>query len=1040
MFSAPIAVPGNVFAQILVPGFGPISNAPSSAPRPPPPSQMAVSSTSPDKVLPPSKQKRTEAKIIEASLEQGEIEYVTFSLYSTEEIDLVTGAIEGAGTNAAVGGIEITNADENGTQSVRDARMGPIGENTVCCTCSKTNIECVGHPGRLKIPRIMYPPAVSTIIDLLSVVCNSCSSLLVSKETLEKRGVLRITGVNRLKAIRAMITPGTACIHKTNHRCRPNPIYSARSNKDKTKDYPNLIYTYNKIDVPQDNIPKRTPDEIYRIFNLISNEDAKLMGFTVDAHPRNLIINRLLILPLNSRPDLHQGDHFMPDDLTVMYLDIIKKVLAYDAAEPGSPEKDTLLKDIFFRVSHMINNSDGKYKQGNVKSYLSYSQRLKGKGGIFRELLLAKRINFSGRTVADVGDFLRVNEVGLPRLMAVELTRPIAVTSYNRAELQQFYDSGKVNNITMTKGSFAGERMTVNDALRKRFPDYKLRLGDVVERQLIDGDIVIVGRQPTLHKQNQMALRVRIIEDYVLRINLSITTPFGADFDGDELNVHVPQTIEAYAEVEQLLSTGHNLMSGQTNRNMMGITYDSVLAGYLLLEPEEYYATLTKRITSLPGEIAASEAKLGDRKVYLEEVVKEIPKLNRVTKEKLAKRLQSLEPGLATESEKGISDLIGELWRLKTLKEELHNSAKELPDALANLPLDESIFSASLMRIVGRPQLQTLEKRLETQEIEWGSRRALASSVFPEGFYYEKGKMLIRDGILIRGVLDKAAIGHSDGGIISEMYKQMGGPRTIDFMSDLQFVLTAYLTYRGFTVGVTDCVPADPNFRKELNKVIQAGIMELEELTSAPPTNNPILEEQKELKLNETLDKIKTRADNLAASYIERTNPVTVMAQSGAKGTLMNRAQIISLLGQQREGGKRIQRSLPGDRALFSFRPGDKSVQAQGFCINSFASGLTAEELFFHNFSNRETLIETGVSTAVVGDALRKLLKNTEDTYIAPDGGVRSLGAIIQFVYGEDGFEPAALTAVKINENRIPFFRNIEQLAFAINSKYENAD
>ncbi|AYV85966.1 MAG: DNA-directed RNA polymerase subunit RPB1 [Solivirus sp.] len=1054
LVSAPIAIPGSVFAEVvptgplqafqssgsILPGFGQtnqpfmIPSRPSESSQTIQTSNLPVSQSSSGqqelKGIPPSKVKRAEAKRIEAALEQGDIESVTFSLYSTKEIDLITG------------NIKITNSAENGTGSVRDSRMGPIGENTVCCTCSKTNIECTGHPGRLEIPRIMYPPAVATIISILSVVCNSCSALLVTKEMLEQRGILKITGANRLKAIQPLVKPGTACIHKTSHRCKPNPIYLPRSNKDKTKDYPNLIYEYHGVKVSQENIPKRTPEEIYKIFNFISNEDSKLLGFTSDSHPRNLIINRLIFLSLNGRPDLHQGDHFMPDDLTVMYIDITKRVIQYNETEDGTPQKDVLLKDIFFRITHLINNSDGKYKQGSVKAYSSYSQRLKGKEGIIRGNLLAKRINFAGRTVANVGEFLRVDEVGLPRLMAAELTRPVAVTSYNKAELQVLYDTGKVNNITMTKGSFAGSRVTVNDALRKRFEDYKLRLGDIVERHLQDGDVVIVGRQPTLHKQNMLALRVRLIDDLVLRINLSVTTPFGADFDGDELNVHVPQTIEAYAETEQLLSAGHNLMSGQTNKNMMGITYDSILAGYLLLEPEVYYEEMKKKIEKLPGEIATLEKKLregreADLVPVVEAMLKDITKLNRVNREKINKRLLELQPTL---NENQLKELTEPLWKLNTLREEYEKAKRDLPEALSNLPLDESIFSASLMQISDRPQLSTLQSRLEAQGIEWGTRKALASAAFPEGFYYSKGSVLIRNGILIKGILDKSTIGHVDGGIISEMYKQMGGPKTIDFMSDLQFILIAYLTYRGFTVGVTDCVPSDPNFRIELNKVIQEGIMQTEELTAASTTNNPILEEQKEMIIGTILDNIKTKADNLAASYIERDNPVTVMALSGAKGSLNNRAQIISLLGQQRETGKRIQRSLPGDRSLFSFKPGDRSVEAQGLCINSFASGLTAEQLFFHNFSNRETLIETGVSTAVVGDALRKLLKNTEDTYIAPDGGVRSLGAIIQFVYGEDGFEPSTLTAVKINENRVPFFRNIEQLAYSINAKYENQD
>ena len=737
----------------------------------------------------------------------------------------------------------------------------------------------------------------------------------------------------------------------------------------------------------------------------------------------------------------------------MIYTDIVKLTNDYYAQPLGSSKKDEALKSIFFKVSHFISNSDKKNKQGSSKIMSSVKDIIQGKRGLVREALMGKRVNFAGRTVANGGSFLRVDEIGLPKSMAEELTRPIVVCSYNREELQHYYDTGKVKRITMKNGSFADQQAFVNEFLHKRFPNYKLQHGDIVDRQIMNGDVIMVGRQPTLHKQNLMSLRVILIDDFCVRINLSITTPLNADFDGDELHIHVPQTVESYVEAEQLLSIGHNLMSSQTNNPMMAITYDTLTAAYLLTEPP-FYAE------QLPHLLKLSEEEKRDVQNRLAELEKKEDR-DEKEKEKKEKDRAFLERQLAKiDKEMGdyrnvIRDLQYQTSQEGT-SEVIENKENDDDDQpvedrywLVANEMDRDIFDASIMEVVDFKQFATLRDRLKKQGIPWGTRKALFSSTLPEGFYYEKvvknkddprklsNHVIIRDGILISGIINKEMIGRKDGNIITELYQQFGSKVTIDFMSHVHFVMKKYVSQRGFTVGIDDCIPTEKAFREEINLHIERGKMQVEAITIPYGEKvHPILAQQNEQKINQILDDVKTKSDNIIAKYIRRDNNLRIMGLSGAKGEAFQSIQISSMLGSQKEGGKRMPADLPGGRSLAVFKPGDPDPASRGFCENSFSSQLTAEEFFFHNVGSREGLVNTGITTAETGSLQNRIIKSVEDVHIGADGSVRSgSNSIISFTY-EDGFDASHLTNMKINNDSMPFFRNIDQLANIINNKY----
>lgn len=892
----------------------------------------------------------------EDRLPLSEIESVEISLYTTEEIDRL-----------AV--VNVTSSEREGPNTVRDLKMGPHNENMVCETCARDIHECPGHFGKIILPRLMHPLVVNSIIHVLGCVCNSCSALLVTREQLEKEGITSMRGFKRLQEIKQLVARlKPKCNRYANDPkvkpCEANPTYlGVRENKDSYK----LAYRYGTKGAIS-YLPPGLPDDedgrcVYNILDNISDEDAALLGF-VTTHPRNMVIDRLLVVPYCARPDMYPDNGVIQsDDLTTLYMEIVKAVKKYNA-ETDEAKKDERLKELYFKVSHILKN-DGKYSQSSGKVFTDIKKRIQGKNAIVRSNIMGKRVNFAGRTVAGPGYYLRVDEVGIPRLMAAKLTRPIMVTAMNLAELQAKYDAGKVKHIIKASGKGAGSRMPVTAAFQRT--NYKLQIGDIVERELEDGDLVLINRQPTLHKQNILGLYARIIDDRVVRINLSVTTPLNADFDGDEINVHVPQTLEAYVEAEQILGVYNNLMDGQKNKPMIGIVFDTLVGAYLLSYPEEEY-----------DKVVAKLAKDPDDPVLLDQ------------KERL---------------------------RHKIL-------------------LDKDMYETSLDRIRDAPQLQTLSARLDKYGINKYSGRALLSACFPEDFDYSAHGVVIKEGVLLKGVLSKATLGREDGSIISEMYKQLGGYVTVDFMSDIQFVVGQYLQLRGFSVGMDDCIPEDPHFREKLLQEGDAAITKVVHLLAEKPAD-AFAAERQEKKVLQTLENFKNTGDNIVQKYHKPDSAILVMARSGAKGTQYNAIQISAALGQVKVSGRRIQANLPGERSLPVYEPGEKDPKSRGFCTNSFSTGLEPTEFFFHVQGGREGLTDTAVNTADTGSLQHQLIKSAEDIHISADGSVRSAdNTIVQFVYGDDGFDASHLGSVKILGENVPFFRNIQQLADKINRKY----
>ncbi len=440
-----------------------------------------------------------------------------------------------------------------------DLRLGAIDPGVRCRTCGGRLKECLGHPGVIELARpvihIKYIPIIDVV---LRSTCEACGKVLI-KEEKDLNKELK----DRIKKAK----DGKKCPH-----C-------------------GIIQEKVKIEKPSAfRVGRRRlfPSEIRERLSKVQDEDLKILGINSDTlRPEWAILTSLLVPPVTVRPSitLESGER-SEDDLTHKLSDIIRaNQRLWENLNAGAPE--VIIEDLWdllqYHITTFFDNSIARIPPARHRSgqpLKTITERIKGKEGRIRKNLAGKRVNFSARTVISPDPNLKINEVGVPYEVAKILTVAEKVTALNLERCKKIILAEEYPGANyIIRGD--GRRKKITAELRETLAE-EIEQGYIVERHLVDGDVVLFNRHPSLHRSSLMAHFVRVLPSRTFRMHPAVCNPYNADFDGDEMNIHGPQTEEARAEAEVLLNVNNSLFSPKNNTNMMGCADDAATGNFIL--------------------------------------------------------------------------------------------------------------------------------------------------------------------------------------------------------------------------------------------------------------------------------------------------------------------------------------------------------------------------------------------------------------------------------------------------------------------------
>ena len=496
--------------------------------------------------------------------------------------------------------------------------MGTFGTNRQhrCATCKADTIEaCPGHFGHIDLATpVFHDLYKGTVIKLLQCICKKCGKLLLDPIS-DAGKIAMITSLpaeQRLDALveycKAVKRCPTSNVESKGlygaefagcNSIQPLRIQDSKKQKDGSCIHVTLTYPETKKSKSSDSTSEvvddsgdklMTAEDIYKLFSrdgVFSPSTLSLCGLGPDCHPASMVLTVLPVMPPCCRPSIiREGEGVCHDDLTHFLAKIVKKNNEYlMKASRGDPSNtlNQILEELTHTVNRMFDNHAASgaaiTHKGSGNPLKSISERLKAKKGRLRGNLMGKRCNFTARTVITGDPTLSMDQVGVPISVAQTLTFPETVTPHNYTKLQDMVNNGPTKwpgARVVKKGS------TSFDLSRAEGYNHPLENGDIVERHLLDDDWIMFNRQPSLHKMSLMGHRVKVMPYSTFRLNLSCTSPYNADFDGDEMNLHVPQSWEARTEVAKIMCSPQQIVSPQGNKPVMGIVQDSLLGACLM--------------------------------------------------------------------------------------------------------------------------------------------------------------------------------------------------------------------------------------------------------------------------------------------------------------------------------------------------------------------------------------------------------------------------------------------------------------------------
>ncbi|KAG0249377.1 hypothetical protein BG011_009370 [Mortierella polycephala] len=863
-----------------------------------------------------------------------------------------------------------------------DLRLGTSDKLATCETCGLKQQDCIGHFAhiRLCLP-VFHIGYFRAAIVILQNICKTCSRVQLSE--MDRRTYLKrlrapnlenLTRKNVVKAINDKCKKVVHCPYceATNGTVKKvgalRIVHEKYRAKKVAEEYEQFKNSFNNaIAAAPDMKPHigkahedMNPLRVLNLFKAISDEDCELLGMNPDVgRPEMYLWQNIAVPPVCIRPSVQQDGASNEDDITVKLTEVI---FANAHMQAGLNEGIAIhnLMELWdflqLSVALYINSElPGISNLQPGKPVRGFCQRLKGKQGRFRGNLSGKRVDFSGRTVISPDPNLRIDQVAVPELVAKNLTYPERVTTHNIDRLRSAIRNGSdvhpgANYVTLGSSNMKKSLKFGNRELISQ----ELQVGDLVERHLSDGDVVLFNRQPSLHKLSIMAHYAKIRPWRTFRFNECVCNPYNADFDGDEMNLHVPQTEEARTEAIELMGVKNNLVTPRNGTPLIAAIQDFITASYLITQKDLFYDR---------SQFVQICSYLGDAELKID-----IPP-----------------PAILKPAQR---------W-----------TGKQIISVLLKPNRDSKVLV-----------------NLETKTRSYDKvKRPVMDMCRNDGY------LVIYNSEIMCGVLDKAIVG--DGSKNSLFYivmRDYGSIEAANCMNRLAKLCARWLGTVGFSIGINDVQPGEILASKK-DELVRNAYAHCDDLIhrslNGQLENQPgcDIEQTLEALISGELSQVRDKVGDICLTELNKYNSPLIMATSGSKGSKINVSQMVACVGQQIISGKRIPNGFQ-DRSLPHFLKNSKIPPAKGFVRNSFYSGLTPTEFFFHAVSGREGLVDTAVKTAETGYMQRRLMKALEDLTTHYDLSVRnSVGNIIQFTYGSDGLDPAVLEG---NGTPVLFDRN----------------
>jgi DNA-directed RNA polymerase II subunit RPB1 len=508
-----------------------------------------------------------------------------FSIMSAEEIENrsvaeIVSTDTFAGNDPIIGGLF-------------DPRMGVIDHNKICQTCEQKNTFCPGHFGHIVLAKpLFYIQFFDVVKKLMKCICFKCSKLLLDKDQPELKKILskRISKQKKFEFIYKLCSKNK--IKRCGKDIKNNGCGAKQPDKISKDTHVGRIVLEWKTKEEEEDIEDMIlfGSDVYRIFSRITDEDSNIIGFPRNINkPEDLICTVFPVPPPSVRPSVRNDTgQRCEDDLTHKLCDIVKTNNTLKTKIEKNVNKEQIDYWTILLQYHLSTFIDNKIpgipqaKQRTGRPLRSLGERLKSKEGRIRGNLMGKRVDYSARSVITPDPRISINELGVPIKIAMNLTFPERVNKYNREKLTKLITNGPDN--------YPGAKY-----IRKANQDYRtiriknldittinLEDNDIVDRHMMNGDFILFNRQPSLHKMSMMSHKVKVMPYDTFRLNPAVTPSYNADYDGDEMNLHLPQSVQTENELKMLSNVTSQIISPRESKPIISVVQDVTLGLYRL--------------------------------------------------------------------------------------------------------------------------------------------------------------------------------------------------------------------------------------------------------------------------------------------------------------------------------------------------------------------------------------------------------------------------------------------------------------------------